>query len=135
MKVRMRVAAVIFSFALAGCMCTPSAPKSVTLRLKNTSRSPVWVSQTNGSLGMEVQRGLSGGYHSFEESPACGCMACDVVCDGPCGCAPPIKWVQNVQPGQSLQREWNGVVQIDTTAGCGGFGGTPCQQADNKPHF
>ncbi|MBL8955426.1 MAG: hypothetical protein JNK82_31920, partial [Myxococcaceae bacterium] len=135
MKVRMRFVLVIFSITIGGCLCTPSTPKAVTLRLKNTSRDTLFVDTTSGQLGMEVQRNVSGSWLTFAESPRCSCLTCDAVCGG-CTCAEPERLlVQRVPPGSSFERSWAGVVQLESTRGCGGFGSsTACLAGENAPY-
>ncbi len=135
MKVRMRLAFVIFSLTIGGCVCTPSSPKTMTLRLKNTSRDTLFVDTTVGQLGMVVQRNVSGEWLTFTESPRCSCLTCDAVCGG-CTCAEPEKLlVQRVPPDSTFERQWAGVVQLESTRGCGGFGNaTPCLAPENAPY-
>jgi len=135
MKVRMRSAVVIFSLIFGGCLCTPSTPKAVTLRLKNTSRDTLFVDMTLGQLGMEVQRNVSGSLLTFTETPRCSCLTCENVCGG-CSCPEPEKLlVQRVPPGSTFERQWGGVVQLESTRGCGGFGNeTKCVAPENAPY-
>jgi hypothetical protein len=136
MKVRMRLATVIFSFAMGACVCSPSTPQSVTLRLKNTSPAAIYVDQSDGRLGMVVQRNLGGQYTSFVETPACDCQSCDQICSvATCDCPMPAGMVLRVAAGDSVERTWSGVVQISGSAECGGFGtGTTCLSPDNAPY-
>ena len=139
MKVRMRIPAVFFFVsvaALSGCMCTPSAPKPVTLRLKNTSRDTLYIDATDGRLGMVVQRSVNGSFVSFVETPRCACQACDAICSSSsCNCpAPTQTLIQRVAPEGVYERQWSGVVQLESTAGCGGFGGTACLAPENAPY-
>src|SRR5512135_2736317 len=124
MKVRVQPSTVVFLLSLlsfGGCLCTPSSPKAVTLRLKNTTRDAVYVDDSSGKLGMQLQRSVTGTWVNFAEVPACACLACDQVCSG-CSCAPVDSMqVLKVPGGTSFERSWAGVVQLESTAGCGGF--------------
>jgi hypothetical protein len=131
----MRILLAIISLSIGGCLCTPSTPKAVTLRLKNTSRDTLFVDTTAGDLGMRVQRSAGGGWVTFDETPRCACLACDMVCSGTSSCPEPTtRLVQRVPPGSSFDRQWAGVVQLQSTAGCGGFGGTMCLAPENAPY-
>ncbi len=139
MKVRMRTAGVLIfaSAMLGGCMCTPSTPKSVTLRLKNTSRDTLFVDTTDGRLGMVVQRSVGGAWSSFVETPRCACQSCDAICTaGTCSCPEPTTtFIQRVPPDSTFERTWAGVVQTNSVTSCGGFGTeTACLQAENAPY-
>ena len=81
------LAASILIVSVAGCHCSPTSPSAVTLRLKNNSNSAIFVDDTNGKLGLTVQRNVNGTWFGFEESPACSCQSCDSVCDTSCACA------------------------------------------------
>jgi hypothetical protein len=132
----MRSLSVIFSIALSACVCSPSEPKSVTLRLKNTSASALFIDQSDGRLGMQVQRSVGGQWLSFVETPACACQACDMICGagGTCDCPMPTPMVQKVESGTNAERTWSGLVQVSSAAGCGGFGGTSCLNPENAPY-
>jgi hypothetical protein len=137
MKVRTGLLAVIFSLSIGGCLCAPSSPKAVTLRLKNTSRDAIYVDDTDGGLGLVVQRGVSGQYVSFAEWAPCACSTCDAICSsgGTCSCPAPDALVQKVLPGGIFERQWSGEVQIQGTQACGGFGSeVACLSPENAPY-
>lgn len=136
MKVRMRLAFVIVSLTIGGCLCTPSAPKAVTLRLKNTSHDALFVDTSDGRLGMTVQRSVAGQYLSFVEAPACACQACDTICSsgGTCDCAAPEPLVQKVSPDSVVERQWSGIVQIQSSSSCGLSGSASCLAPENAPY-
>lgn len=134
----MRVATclVLLCCALTGCRCGPEAPTPVTFRFKNTSRGPVFVDDSDGRMGMVVQRNVDGQWLSFVEAPRCACLACDQVCGG-CNCdlSAPAPRVRRIEPGTTLERRWTGVVQVNGTAGCAGslVSGSSCLYPENPP--
>ncbi len=73
------------SLCAIGCRCGPEVALPVTLRIKNSSPTPLFVDDRDGRLGLKVQRNVNGEWLSFVESPACECQACDRVCAG-CSC-------------------------------------------------
>src|SRR4051794_9052502 len=86
---RMRPLAALFLFVVAaGCRCNPTNPSEVKLRLKNTSGQAIFVDDTDGKLGLTVQRNVDGMLFGFEDA-ACNCRSCDEVCSGQvCSCKP-----------------------------------------------
>ena len=122
--------------AVSACRCGPDSSTSVTLRIKNTESTPIFVDATDGRLGMIVHRSVGGDWMPFVETPRCECLSCDLVCGG---CACDLEQQQNtvlkLDPGQTIERVWNGVVQIDSSQACDSslFGGTPCLRSDIPP--
>ncbi len=112
-----------------GCRCSPATPSAVTVRVKNASRDPIFVSDTDEALGVAVQRTVAGMLYSFEEHP-CECKTCDFVCSNKCGgCADAgVSFIRRIEPGGSAERTWNGVVQVSAYA-CG----QSCLGAENAP--
>lgn len=114
------VHAFLLCLAVAGCQCGPDEPPTpVTLRIRNDTAQSVFVDATDSTLGLRVQRRVDDTWFSFVEAPPCPCLACDSVCDG-CNCenAEPIRKVQRVAAGTTLERTWSGFVQVDQTASC-----------------
>jgi len=119
--------------SIAGCQCSnPATP--VTLRVKNTSADPLYVDDTDGGLGLQVQRGGSGQWRSFPEAPPCPCLACDQVCRG-CNCdgrsVQPL--VLKILPGENRERVWSGVALSSGNASCSSslLQGPSCWREDN----
>jgi hypothetical protein len=133
MNVRLRFYFVIFSVSFNSCLCAPPVPKGVTLRLKNTSQDTLYVDTTDGRLGMQVQRSVASGYVSFDETPRCACLGCDKGC-GTCDCPEAKKpLIQRVPPDSSFDRNWAGVVQIQSPTVCGSANRT-CLTPENAPY-
>jgi hypothetical protein len=103
----------------SGCQCGPDVPVPVTLRIRNETSQAIFVDATGDTLGLRVQRRVRGQWYSFVEVPPCECLACDSICGG-CSCSgstrPPRVW--KLLPGASLERSWEGIVQVDETASC-----------------
>ncbi|MFL5320218.1 MAG: hypothetical protein ACJ790_11225 [Myxococcaceae bacterium] len=116
-----------------GCRCGPDTATAVTIRIKNSGRSPMFVDSTDGRLGVEIQRRVSGDWFSFIEQPACGCQACDQVCNGVCACAPLASTVTKLAPNSATERTWGGVVQVEGTGSCGVLAGPSCVRPENAP--
>lgn len=129
--------ALLASFLIvsaAGCHCSPANPSAITLRLKNTSNGALFVDDTDGKLGMRVQRNVNGAWLGFEETPACSCQTCDQVCNGGCTCdAGAPDFVRRVMPGDTFERSWSGVVQVQALSGCSGAGSDTCLKPENAP--
>ncbi|MFZ5469261.1 MAG: hypothetical protein ACOZIN_07445 [Myxococcota bacterium] len=125
----------LLALSLSACRCGPEEATPVTLRLKNTSRGVLFVDDSDGRLGMQVQRRVNFTWQSFVESPACECLSCDVVCKG-CECSQPNPpaVLRKVAPGESVERVWSGRVQVGGIASCGSLvGGRPCLSAEVPP--
>ncbi|MDY7230878.1 hypothetical protein [Hyalangium rubrum] len=113
--------ALLLCLVAAGCQCGPDAlPTPVTLRIRNTTSQAVFVDATDDTLGLRVQRHVGDAWFSFVEAPPCPCLACDVICDDACNCqdAEPIRRVQKIPAGATVERTWSGFVQVDQTASC-----------------
>jgi len=132
MASRMRpfVASFLIVFAI-GCRCGTSDPKSITLRVKNTSSAPIFVDDSNDILGLEVQRGIAGAWLGFEDTVPCACRTCDQVCDSTCSCGDggPTSFVRKIQPGDTFERTWNGVVHVTSISTCD----VACLAPENAP--
>lgn len=111
------------------CRCGPDVATPVTIRVKNTSRSPLWVDATDDRLGVQVQRNFGGEWLSFVEKPICECQRCDVVCGG-CLCEPQASRIVKINAGQAVERTWEGFVQVESNGACGITGGAPCVQQE-----
>jgi len=115
------------SFAAASCRCGGDVATPVTVRVKNTLAQGIWVDQTRGKLGVELQRNGAAGWQPFIEQLACACQSCDEVCQCSCdaGVAPPR--VMKVAGSGSAEREWEGTIQEEGSVTCGTiFGGREC---------
>ncbi len=134
--VRVAVAFIVLGLGQAGCRCSPTDATPVTLRLRNSTRGPIFVDDLDGGFGLQVQRQVQGQWLSFVEHPACACLACDVVCQGcACGGDSPVPLVRTVAAGLSLERTWDGTVQVSRTAGCSGafVAGPACLDPEVPP--
>jgi hypothetical protein len=127
----MRTLAASFLIVSAlGCRCSPTDPSPVTLRLKNTTNAAIFVDDTDSKLGLQVQRNVGGAWFGFDEKLKCECLSCDQICAGPCACdGGTPSFVRRVLPGDSFERTWNGVVQVQSPSGCA----DGCLQAENAP--
>jgi hypothetical protein len=111
-------ALLLLCLAVTGCQCGSDMATPVTLRIRNDTSQAVFVDASHGTLGLRIQREVSGQWFSFVEKPFCPCLTCENVCDG-CNCEPePTPTVQKIPAGVTLEREWSGVVQVDKTASC-----------------
>lgn len=113
----------------SSCLCSPETPTAVTIRVKNASRDPIYVNDTERALGVSVQRNVGGMLYSFDEHP-CACRLCARSCRDSCfECADAgVSFIQRVEPGQDLSRTWDGVVQVSGFA-CG----QACLAPENAP--
>jgi hypothetical protein len=115
---------------LSGCTCSPATAVPITMRVLNTSRDPIYVDFTQGRLGLEVQRDVLGTLYGFDDL-ACPCTFCSNVCGGACDCPDAgVELVRRVAPGQAVEREWDGVVQLSGRPACGS---EPCTNQENGP--
>ena len=122
-------------FCVAGCQCAPDAPKAVTLRLKNDSRSPVWIDNSANDLGLQIQRNVGGTWYSFVEAPRCACEACDQACSSSsCDCPEAEKQVRRIDANTSAERSWSGVVQLTGSPPCALGQGATCLSPENAPY-
>jgi len=119
---------VVLTFTFASCHCGGDTPTAVTIRVKNTLSDGIWVDQSNGQLGVELQRNAVGQWVAFDESLPCACLACDQVCSGcSCDAGNPPPRVMKVAGGGAAERQWEGTVQQDGQATCGSIlGGKAC---------
>jgi hypothetical protein len=115
------VLALLLCLAVTGCQCGGTdTPTPVTFRIRNTTSQDVFVDATDQTVGLRVQRRVGDAWFTFVEAPPCPCLACEAICDGctECNQAEPIRRVQRIPPGESLERAWTGFVQVDQTASC-----------------
>ncbi|ADO72779.1 hypothetical protein [Stigmatella aurantiaca] len=104
---------------LSGCQCGMDVPVPVTLRIRNETSQAIFVDATDDTLGLRVQRRVRGQWYAFVEAPPCECLACDSICGG-CTCSVPPRpsRVRKLLPRTSIERSWEGFVQVDQTAPC-----------------
>lgn len=128
-----RLLALLTVSVASGCFCSPATPSPVTLRIKNGSRDPIWVDVTRNSLGLEVQRNVVGAWTSFNDQP-CACDLCARACDDTCRCADAgTPLMVRIDPGQTSQRAWDGVLQVAGSSSCGFGAGQACLSQQNAP--
>lgn len=114
----------------AGCRCVPPTPQPVTLRVVNTTRSPIYLDATEGRLGLTVKREVSGTLFGFDDL-ACSCRYCVNACSTTCSCPDAgAPQVLRVEPGSTTERTWDGVVQVAGFSNCGTDG---CLDQQNAP--
>ncbi len=119
----------VLALVATGCRCSPASPTAVTIRVKNGSRDPIFVNDTDRRLGVTVQREINGQLFSFNEHP-CECQTCNQACSSSCtDCGDAgIPFIQRVEAGGTNERTWSGVVQVS------GFNcGQPCLSPENAP--
>jgi len=114
----------------ASCRCSPATAVPITMKVINSTKGPIYVDDTQGKLGLKVQRDLGGQLYAFDDL-VCECRFCSNVCracssDCPDGGAT----VRRIAPGDVAEREWDGVVQIAGVTQCGD--GT-CLNQENAP--
>lgn len=106
--------------AIAGCRCSPATPQPVTLRVVNTTRSPIYVDGSGGKLGLTVKRDVNGTLFGFDDL-ACECRYCENACTSSCSCPDAgVDRVIRLEAGKTLERTWDGVVQVAGSSNCGG---------------
>lgn len=124
------LAASFLIVSALGCRCSPTDPSPVTLRLKNTTSAAIFVDDTDDKLGLGVQRNVGGTWFGFDEKLKCPCLSCDQVCSGNCVCdGGSPSFVRKVLPGDTFERTWNGVVQVQSPSGCA----DGCLRPENGP--
>lgn len=116
--------------AVSGCRCIPANPQPVTMRVINTTRSPIYVDGTGGKFGLTLKREVGGTLYGFDDL-ACECRYCTNACSASCSCpdagSPTIR---KVEPGSTLERTWDGVVQLSGFSNCSSEG---CLDQQNAP--
>jgi hypothetical protein len=116
--------------SVAGCRCSPANPQPVTLRVINTTRSPIYVDATGGKLGLTVKRDINGNLFGFDDL-ACECRYCSNACNSSCSCPDAgVERVLRLEPGSTTERTWDGVVQVAGFSNCGSQG---CLDQQNAP--
>ncbi len=103
----------------SGCRCSPANPQPVTLRVVNTTRSPIYLDATGGKLGLTVQREVGGTLFGFDDL-ACECRRCALSCDSSCVCPDAgVATVRKLEAGEKIERTWDGVIQLAGNSRCG----------------
>lgn len=116
--------------SVAGCRCSPPNPQPVTLRVTNTSRSPIYVEGTSGRLGLNIQREVNGALFAFDDL-ACPCRFCANACSTSCSCPDAgTDQVFRIEAGKTAERTWDGVVQVTGFSNCSTEG---CLDQQNAP--
>lgn len=114
----MRTFCLLMLMPLSACYCSPATPQPVTLRVVNTTRSPIYVEATQNKLGLTVQRNVGGTLFPFDDL-ACACRTCANACDFSCECpdaGTPI--VRRIEAGEKSERAWDGVVRVAGVSNC-----------------
>lgn len=109
---------LLLAVAVTGCRCSPPTPQPVTLRVINTTRSPIYV-DGSGTLGLKIQRDVGGQLFAFDDL-ACECRFCTNACSASCSCPDAgVPKVRRIDPGSTVERTWDGVVQTTGYSNCG----------------
>lgn len=117
---------LVTTATVAACRCGPATPTEVTVRVKNSLTTPIWVDMSSAKLGVDLQRKLGFDWVSFSEERGCECLACDQICRG-CSCDAGTPLVMKIAAGGLRERTWAGAIQESGSASCGAIiGGTPC---------
>ena len=104
---------------LSACTCSPASPVPITLRVVNDSRSPIYIDDSRGKLGLTVQREVGGTLYGFDDL-AEPCTYCGNICSAPiCPLDAGTEQVRRLAPGQALERTWSGVVLVAGLPACG----------------
>lgn len=123
----------LLAVSVTGCRCSPSQATPVTLRLKNSSTDPIFVDDTGGALGLQLQRNVAGMLYGFDDTPACECVSCELVCGCDCSGVVERPFIRKVMPGQTFERGWSGDVQVSGVVSCGSFDNRDCLKAEAAP--
>ena len=120
----------LWLMSVAGCRCSPPTPQPVTLRVVNSTRSPIYVEGTSGRLGLKIQRDVNGSLFGFDDL-ACPCRFCSSACTSTCSCPDAgADQVFRIEAGKTAERSWDGVVQVSGFSNCGTEG---CLDQQNAP--
>lgn len=115
----MRTSILVLLMAVSGCRCSPANPQPVTLRIVNTTRSPIYLDATGGKLGLTVQREVGGAQFPFDDL-ACECRRCALSCDTTCVCPDAgVPTIRRLEAGERVERTWDGVIQLAGNTRCG----------------
>lgn len=115
----MRPFILVLLMAVSGCRCSPANPQPVTMRVVNTTRSPIYLDATGGKLGLTVQREVGGALFGFDDL-ACACRQCDRSCDTTCSCPDAgSSSIRRLEAGEKFERTWDGVIQLAGNSRCG----------------
>ncbi|MFZ5440526.1 MAG: hypothetical protein ACOZQL_10995 [Myxococcota bacterium] len=121
---------VLLVTVTAGCRCVPANPQPVTMRVINTTRAPIYVDGTGGKFGLTVKRDVGGMLYGFDDL-ACECRFCSNACTAGCSCPDAgVANIRRIEPGSTLERTWNGVVQ---TSGFSNCSADACLDQQNAP--
>jgi hypothetical protein len=120
------------SAVASSCRCSPPNPKAVTVRVRNSTKAPILVDETTGTLGVEIQRQVNQDWFGFDEHP-CACQVCATACDATCQCpdAGVDGVLRRIEAGGEAERTWDGVVQNADTQSCGAP--VTCLSPENAP--
>ncbi len=125
----MRILLVLSLFAVS-CQCSPPNPQPVTLRVINSTRSPIFIDASGGKFGLGVKRNVGGTLYGFDDL-ACACRFCDNVCSQSCSCPDAgMSQVLKLEAGGKAERTWGGVVQVAGVNQCAPEG---CLNQQNAP--
>lgn len=120
----------LLMMSVVGCRCSPATPQPVTLRLVNTTRLPIYVDDTAGKRGLTLKREVNGEQFAFDDL-ACECRFCSNACNTGCSCPDAgTERVLRLEAGGTIQRTWDGVVQVAGFSNCGNEG---CLDQQNAP--
>jgi hypothetical protein len=123
----------LVALSLEGCKCSPPNPQAVTLRVNNKTKEPIYVDETSGKLGLQIKRDVNGTKFGFDDL-ICECRFCKNACTVGCLCPQVENKIRKIEPGKSVDRTWNGVVQVSGTTGCSnGIGDGTCLAQENAP--
>lgn len=115
---------------VSGCRCVPANPQPVTLRVINTTRSPIYVNGTGGKLGLSIKRDVGGSLYGFDDL-ACECRSCSNACNFGCSCPDAgVPSIRRIEPGSTAERTWDGVVQLSGLSNCSS---EACLDQQNAP--
>jgi hypothetical protein len=117
--IRGLIGLLLASCVLTGCTCAGGAPTEVVVRVKNSSREPLYVDDTEGQAGLAVMAEVDGEWTALRDSLACECQSCDQVCGGCTSEAgAPAPRVRRIDPGSSAEWIWSGALEVPSTRAC-----------------
>ncbi len=114
------VAALLGGLAVSCGSCLEHAAVPVTFKVRNELAWPIYVQDDFGQLGTSVLRREGDGTQVLlRETSPCACEECSTSqsCNL-CDCTSPTTLVRRIEPGETLERVWQGEFREEVDLGC-----------------